>query len=153
MWVARRMNNHFTYEFYPWIFDRFARLDIAQLERRGNGIAGRQGNWSKSVHVHFKRSVCQVMFHWWGLEGSSRTLEAEAKNQACVLHYKFALPSLIHPHTVYYSLRSPLMLRQIGYYNNNEPSSSSLLLSSSLSLRANFNFWEQISFFLNLIED
>lgn len=35
-----------------------------------------------------------------GLEGSSRTLdgkEAEAKNQACVLHYKFAPPPQYTP--------------------------------------------------------
>lgn len=46
-----------------------------------------------------------------GLEGSSRTLdgeEAEAKNQACVLHYKFAPPPIYTRIPVYYSLRSPV---------------------------------------------
>ena len=55
-----------------------------------------------------------------GLEGSSRTLdgeEAEAKNQACVLHYKFSPSPRYTP--VYYSLRSPYLPRRIGYNNNN----------------------------------
>lgn len=70
-----------------------------------------------------------------GLEGSSRTLdgeEAEAKNQACVLHYKFSPSPRYTP--VYYSLRSPYLPRRIGYNNNNRP----FILSSS------FNFSRKI---------
>lgn len=130
----KRSLTSFTCEFLIGIFlgIRATELDRRRRRRRranGRGeMESRRGEIGGSQCMFTLSGVfAKSCFIDGGLEGSSRTLdtaeEAEAKNQACVLHYKFSPPSNTRPHTVYYSLHALLQTR----YNNNNNNLYSLL--------------------------